>query len=176
MFNVLPENLKAEIIKEYRIRLAVLCAAAIFCCEIFMLATFLPVAIFSVFQERMLRTEVSSLGASQITIDTNAVFAELEKVNKTLDILGSQMYRPPILGVLNEILKRRGTDINLNHFSFKTNNDSMVINISGHAKNRESLVSFVKNLKQSEVFSSVDLPISDLAGSSDISFAITAKK
>jgi hypothetical protein len=80
--------------------------------------------------------------------------------------------------LVQNILQNRNKDIILYSMSLdKTTATSTVvgIDIRGKAATRESLLKFKKSLEESRMFSTVDLPLSDLAKSSNIEFGVKFK-
>jgi Tfp pilus assembly protein PilN len=62
--------------------------------------------------------------------------------------------------------------INFSRNQIYNNNAGILIAVSGIAQNRDSLASFVSALRDSGSFSSVDLPVSDLAKGDNLPFSI----
>ncbi len=76
----------------------------------------------------------------------------------------------------DKIIANKNANIQITKLSFNFIKDNQAqLSVSGVAKNREGLVSFIDNLKAQANFATVDSPVSDFAKESDISFTINIK-
>ncbi len=108
--------------------------------------------------------------------------AIIEKTNSVLTQLS--LPEPPFLisSAINEIQKRAPEGVSFKMFSIdivdnnakkKTNNTTQNIQVQGKATTREKLAQLKTSLEDSELFETVEVPISDLARDVDLSFSIT---
>lgn len=73
----------------------------------------------------------------------------------------------------NKIIENKNSNIVINRLSFNVIKQGQgQFLVSGISKNREGLVSFIDDLKNKALFTSVDSPVSDFAKDSDITFTL----
>ena len=100
---------------------------------------------------------------------------ELKKSNGELSFfsLKDSGYFPTFL--FNELTASDGTyfGINLTEFSYKENKNGPMVILSGKAKTREALISFLDHLRSKKIVVSVDSPLASLSKSVDIPFSAT---
>ena len=77
--------------------------------------------------------------------------------------------------ILNDITSTMPAGITLWQYSYTHSAEEITITIAGRATTREALLSFGDALNSSQLFSTVDIPISTLARSTDIAFTLTLK-
>ena len=78
---------------------------------------------------------------------------------------------------ISKVVERLGPKIALNSISFLKSSSykekkGILISISGIAIDRDSLVSFGASLKETKLFSSVDIPVSNLTKEKDFPFSM----
>jgi len=133
----------------------------------------LPSAVTSYYKEKELEADVAAnsllpqttqTSEANIVVSTNAILKELN----------SNLQYPLVKPLLDAILSYKTSDIYVTGFSYASKDAVTAdITLSGVSNNREALVSFVKSLKNSGLFSAVNLPVSDLAKDSAIGFSIS---
>lgn len=75
--------------------------------------------------------------------------------------------------VLQDIVPRLPEGVRVRQFSYTLSGDAVSVAILGTADTRSALIAFGNNLRQSPLFSRVDVPVSSLAKSEDIDFSLT---
>lgn len=106
--------------------------------------------------------------------DTNSASYIIKSTNSKLTIINSTMKYSPFGPSLDAVLSNKNAGIHLSEVNYSATGSSTAnISISGVSNTREALVTFVKNLKDSNVFRAVDLPVSNLAKDKNIDFSIT---
>lgn len=173
MFNVLPENLKMQIKKEYRLRLLIV----IFICIIFVLSSLLifmlPPWVISSYKEWDVSSRVSNVSKSLSASNANAISAVVSSTNLKLNIINNTLQYPEITPIINVILINKTSGITIREFLYTSPNPQEgSITINGVANSREALVRFSKTLEQTKVFKTVDLPVSNLAKGKNIEFSV----
>lgn len=84
--------------------------------------------------------------------------------------LNSVLGAGEVSDIIAEVFVLRSEGIAITAFSFER--ESSRISIEGTAETRESLVAYVRAVRESRYFSDVNDPISDLARSTDLSFRL----
>ena len=113
------------------------------------------------------KTNGDSSAASSISV----IQKELETHKKLVAALGQGNETPLSVIASNVIVLRSSVSINSIQID-KTGTTSVSIVVQGKAPTRESLVSFKKRLEDSRPGTKVELPISDLTKSKDISYSL----
>lgn len=101
-------------------------------------------------------------------------------VNQTLDQMKAVefYYKTPFTpsAYFDRIIASKNSSIKITKLTVTTlNNKPNQFLVSGVAKNREGLVTFIEELKTKAGFASVESPVSDFANDLDISFNLTIK-
>ena len=173
MFNLIPESLKEKIKTEYRLRRLIL----VFIFALFIQATFLiflyPSWLISSQKENEMVLQTEKMNQSQLTSNISSTTNFIKSLNAKLSIMDSTFEYPQVVPIVNIILSKKTGSIHIDEFSYTTvSNATSTLTLGGVSNTRESLVSFVRDLKDSGKFKVVDLPISNLAKNKDISFLI----
>ena len=174
MFSLLPETEKNIILREYSMRRWI----------VFLLFLFVSglIATISIFPSRMLSTSKIAAVKKQITIIKNSAIlkeaenlnARLSQTNLKLKALSVSTETTAISTLLDNVIKKKGANNTLVGFSYKKGTDKApgLLILSGIARDRESLLSFVKELKTDQLFTKVDLPVSNFTKEKDVPFSI----
>ena len=173
MFNVLPDNVKKEIKREYKIRLIATSLTFIICLQLLFLIFLLPSWFLAVSKERDAMAQADSLSASVGSVSTAPAASVVADTNERLRLLSTVMVYPQMMPLVNTILTDRTSAIHLTSFLYKSSDPtSATLQVGGISATREALVAFVKSLQSSGSFKTVDLPVSDLAKDKDIQFTL----
>ena len=82
-----------------------------------------------------------------------------------------------VYGILEEVVSQQVSGVLLNGFFFtQKSSGEWTLSVTGVSNTRDALLSFSNRLQQTGIFTSVELPVSNLAQNSDIAFTITASK
>lgn len=173
MINVLPEQQKKELRKEYLIRLV---STYFFLFGIlFFLATILllPTYIISSSKESFLENEFLLLKKENPNLSLSELENIIFDINTKLGVLDTESKNILPTKIVSDFLSIQKQNIEINKiFYIKDDKDIKSIEINGVAKDRSSLSAFKSNLEKSGLYENVDLPISNLLGKTDISFNI----
>jgi hypothetical protein len=174
MFNLLPETFKEKIKKEYKFRRLCVVFAFIILLQISFLIFLGPSWLISAYKESDLKMELDTKNISSAISDINATAYIIKSTNAKLTIINSTMTYFPFSPSMNAILASKNSSIHLNELIYASTGSSTAnISVHGISNTRDALVTFVKSLKESNIFKSVDLPVSNLAKNKDIDFSIT---
>lgn len=89
------------------------------------------------------------------------------------DMLEESLTRRTPLSILEEIVPRIPAEVSVKQFSYSAEGEEIVVTVLGKAATRNALIEFGNNLRQSALFSRVDVPIASLAKSENIEFSLT---
>lgn len=175
MSNLLTTNEKDIVVKEYRLRLAVVSTSALGVLMIIGVISLFPSYVLSNSKYKIIENELSiiteqiekeALGdPEEIIADTNNKLTILEANSG----LGINAYE-----VIRELTERTNLDIHIKDIFYNNNNkDNIKLSINGISNDRGGLLAFVRGLEDSAMFSDIDLPISNFVKDKDIDFSIT---
>lgn len=174
--NLLPEKEKANLKKGLKLRFAVTLLVLLSIPFFFGSIILLPSYLLALVNFSETKTE-----NGPAINDNNQEFQDVlnmpDSISGKLLIFQSNLSGHTALEILNKFINAMPTGVKINSISFsKRNNNAEKIGssviISGIAQNRESLVSFSSNLKKDSDFSSVEIPISNLAKEKNLPFSI----
>ncbi len=174
MFNVLPDIFKNDIRKNYSFRRWVVVCLCIVGIQISLLIFALPSIVVSHYKEKELQLDVDAFHSLRIASRSNAPLDIIPRTNNMLHILDTTLEYPRVVPIVETILAQKNTGIRLTSFAYVFSDAThATVSIQGYSASRESLVSFVKSLRESTLFASVDSPVSNLAKEKNIDFVIT---
>ncbi len=172
MFNLLPDNLKQEIKSEYKMRRISVALVLLIIIQISVFFFLFPSWILSNTKETSIVIQLEKTDETSLSSDSSKIRDKIKSINNELNLLSTALVYPRFSPIVDHILSQRNQSISLDSFSLN-NGKTSVLTIRGISSTREALVSFVDSLKASSQFSSVDLPVSNLAKSKNIDFSIT---
>jgi Tfp pilus assembly protein PilN len=174
MRNLLPEKNKRENHLEYRLRLVILYLVWIFVSIFIFLVFLIPCYIISLSREAEFAQKsekVSGSVAAKGAADSKAKLNKSQNEVVTIEALDGQSV---VRGIIDTILSYKTAGIQLIGFTIgRLQNGQRQVSITGNSKDRESLVTFSKQLSMEKLFTSVNLPVSNLSKDSNIGFSIT---
>lgn len=173
MFNVLPDILKEEIRKEYRMRRLVILGMFVILIQIAFIIFIFPSWVISQSQEKDVADQINNQNNSLTSKNTSIVLQTIKEANEKLTTINITFEYPRIIPIFNSIISYKTLDISLRQFTYISHGKSKAeLTVAGVSSTRESLVTFVKNLQKSGLFSSVLSPVSNLEKNKDINFVI----
>ncbi len=176
MFNLLPENLKDTIRKEYKFRKIIVILLFIISLQISFLIFIFPTWLISLYNEKEVLAESENVKKQLSDLNISPATLTIKSLNTKLNIINTTLEYPKILPLFNTIISKKTNSIQIDEFLYTlVQNNTAEIIIGGTSLTRESLVSFVKSLEDTKSFKQVNLPISNLAKDRNINFSISMK-
>lgn len=173
--NLLPPQIKNEIEKERRRRFAVVLgmfAAIVFIVSIILL---LPSFFMFSFQQKYLNNQLASFRQNGELKKAEEIGKTIEDLNKKSELVRLDKTRSqPISSFLIKIVELKPAGVSLSSFNFGKDNDKKTdeFSLQGMAKNREDFLAFVKKLEDSQNFSKVVSPVSNLLAERNFNFSL----
>lgn len=175
MRNLLPAAYRKKVTIEYRLRVAVVVFSLILIIAVVGIALLTP----SYFLSRSKRDSASEQKAfieRSIEFRESEISAELlRKTRDRLVLLADDGNRMSFTEIIEKLIRDKGIGVAISGISHVRLGGTGTLTITGEALQRDSLLAFKKALDREASFSSVSLPISDLAKSRDIEFTLTLK-
>ena len=172
MTNLIPPRAKKQLLKEYWVRVVsvwlMLWAAALLLGAIAILPVFILVS-----HQVVIHKESAEL-ASEKVVNYENVATELVRVSQLAQIIIDEGEVPAFSYYLDLFNRLEGSGVEINQLNLTREGLAIgLIQVSGIAKDRQSLASFRDRLLSQEEIVEVDLPISNLTLDKDITFNIT---
>ncbi|HRH26399.1 MAG TPA: hypothetical protein PLF31_02940 [Candidatus Paceibacterota bacterium] len=172
MFNLLPNEIKAALQREYHYRQAFIWSGAITIVILIATALLVPAYILSLTRNQTLKIERESVEiASQRNAGSAAqVVTAAEKLSTSL----TGIPESNVSTLVSQIISSRPAGIVVLRFSFSSALDAPIrAEIQGVAKNREALRGYVRTLEQQPSFGEVAVPIESFTRETNIPFTLT---
>ncbi len=174
--NLLPLEARRALKKEYRKRFIALFLVMLASAVWLGASVGAPAIISSWNEYNLVKQEVGFAPKIERSEEDKAVLASMRLFDETIILLDSHIEDGEMLtiDIIDRILGEKPASVGLTTFSLVSVGTERRLVVSGVAQNRESLVLFSRRLEAMELFSAVDLPISNLSQRADIEFSITA--
>jgi Tfp pilus assembly protein PilN len=174
MFNLLPEKEKQSIVKEYSSRRLIVILAFVFVLGIVSAVSMFPSYLLSSARVKEVETQISAVRRSTIFTEATELEAKLQSTNQKIDLLMSSQKATKVEDLISEIISQKDSSIRFTGFNYKKSVDKTPgsFSVSGIARDRESLSTFVRVLQNNERFSTVNLPVSSLAKDKNAEFTL----
>lgn len=176
MINVLPQQEKKGVKREYNLRLATVCLCIITFLSVLAAVLLLPPYVLSSSKENAVEAQLSFMNSTAPTVSLADLNVFIEKINTTLSLFENQTKTRALYeDVLLPVLQSRPESITISQllFSERGANDLSVLELHGKARDRASLQSFKTILERTGKFKSVDVPISNFVKPKNIDFIVT---
>jgi len=172
--NVLPEEEKKAIGREYWKRFAIIfisTASTVVLISIFLL---LPLYSFSASKEKIIENKLEEFNNANKAITSQDLDSTISKINKKLDFISAIKPGYSISDdILGMVIANRGDGVKFSQILFNQRKDkAFVIEIHGIAKDRIALRNFKASFDSNTKIASVDLPISNYLEKTDLSFTM----
>lgn len=171
MFNLLPESLKQQIKSEYNYRKVSLILIFIIAIQVSFLIFLFPSWIISRIREESLSAEIKKVNEVNLSSDANKIKDKIKIINNEVNLLNTTLGDQKISYFIDYVLSKKTPQIRLHSFVYSSGK-TITLTISGLSETRDSLVTFVENLRSDDKFKSVDLPVSNLAKNKNIDFSV----
>lgn len=175
MLNLLPPEAKEALHREYLLRFLLLLFVCLTSAVMVGVIVSFPYNVTGVFDYLAIHGQGSTT-PYELTDEDKAVTKTLETFKAQLSVLDPRKMKDQRLltSMIRAITMEKPSTIILTSFSFFAEDEAHKrIVLSGVAETRESLAAFSKHLSENSMFSSVDLPVSNLSKKSEIDFSIT---
>ena len=173
MFNLIPEEKKKKLEKEYTLRLSA--TATIFLGSICLVALILLIPSYVISNSRLKEAQkkndalISALSLS----NTKSATDVLKTISADSDALKGTLQYPALASLIETIATSKPEGIVINSIDFSSGSSPDTVTLGGVASTRDSLVAFSGLFQSNPLFQNASLPISDFAKDRDIDFSLT---
>jgi hypothetical protein len=158
--------------KEYWIRLVTILFFLLGLCALIGSVLLLPSYFLTFTKQKILERTIGSLHTVEIQeyeVLGEVLVATQQKLSMMAESSGEEVSQ-----VVADIILYKPAGISISAFMFE-HHDRARLSINGIAVDRESLLAFKETLEGQEMFTSVELPVSNLAKDRDIDFSIAVE-
>lgn len=173
MINLLPTKDLHAVIWERRRRIGVVALVLLGCMVVLLFLFAIPSAI------------VTWTGSAGFDTQLHATktLVDLQRKQSGGDVLGDLSARADILektllqrtptAALETVVERTPPGVSISQFSYTYGTEEISVSVVGRSATRAALIAFGDALRDTGLFSRVDVPVSSLAKSEDIDFSLT---
>ncbi len=174
MINLIPTAYRQDLVREYWIRLGIVAlffvAGACLTGALFIMPSFFTVTL----QERSLKVERVAQEENAVG-NANSLETVLAQSDQKIAILAAKYTSPALTDLMSSIIQKKPAGVILEGIRYeRAQNKGETLVLSGTSATRDALVLFQEALRKEPRIANVQLPISDLASSANISFTLTA--
>lgn len=188
MLNLLPNNQKQEIIKEYKLRRFAVVILLLSALGIVCLLLVIPSYVLSNIKESEVSSQIDSLSKNLAAQNTSALESQVAVAEKKLVLLNQKETVTTASSFIKEVVNTREKAVSISALRYTNLNGevaasskktaqpvvgSFTLEVGGVAGDREQLVDFANRLRTISGVDSVDLPLSSLAQDQNIIFTLT---
>ncbi len=174
MFNLLPDSLKGEIIKEYKLRLFIVSLFFVVFIELSFIVLLFPSLVISYYREKDVELRVETLEKSSGVTNANSIKPVIKSLNSDLNTIDKTLQYSEAIPIIDIVLTEKTKLVQITDISYiSLSSSTATIVVQGVSLTRDALVNFKKSLEVSNNFKNIDLPISNLAKDRDIKFSMT---
>jgi Tfp pilus assembly protein PilN len=169
MINLLPQNEKLLIEKEYRLRLKTIGVVFVLVALIVGIVFLLPSYVLSIYREgaaaQVAKDGVQSSKHEKIT-------KEVQDLKIVLGVLAPDAIKASPTDIVTLITKHISADIKVTSISYISDKTGFKVTVRGLAKSRQSLATYTQDLEGEQLIDKVNLPVSNFAKDSNINFTL----
>lgn len=174
-YMLLPKEEMKLLRKEYRLRLCIIALFFISCAVVVGIIALVPAYLEAQQKMAEAQSRLAAYEKSEVASGANQIEKELIQTQVLAEKILAEENNVIASEIIQKIVSHRSNSISLFSFQFSreagTSTPTSVV-VQGRAATRENLLAFKKALESDKTFSAVDLPLSDLAKSRNISFTV----
>lgn len=170
--SLLPSKERATLRREYRVRVVIVFCFLLSVSGLIGAGTLFPSFLFAVDEKNTQIALLESIKKDDQDVTVTKLELGFQRDNKIIQALSQESKVPRPSTTIQSVISVRGT-VTLNSISVQTPvADALEVVIQGVAPNRDTLLAFKTRLEELVPGGSVELPVSDLAKSKNVSFSM----
>ena len=173
MINLIPNQDKKKMAKNFYIRLTALCFAMFGICILFVSAALLPAYFVSLTKKDLAEERLETQINNTVPELDKQSLATIKNLNNQLSLIEETQKNTFSVSknIIQEIISQKMSDIKISQISYQIDpKNGKMVTLTGFAPSRERLLTFQQALQADPNFKSVDLPISDFLKNTNIQF------
>lgn len=172
MINLLPEQYKKELNRDYQFRRLAVILLFGFLLTLCVAVLLAPSYVLSLYRLQGVSTKAVTLQTSQGGTSDAELKRKIADAKALLETLRPEAYTTPSR-IIDLLVKDKTADNIITDISYARSGSSVSVIVRGLAKTRKGLVAFVDQLNHESAIDKVDIPISHFAKDTDIGFMFT---
>lgn len=176
MVNLLPKTFLTRLRRGYLLRLGVVALFLLLAALIISILLLVPPYVSIQVRIGELTNELATIEETLAREDAQESDAFLDETRRRLAALAAIRNEHYLYEDLDAVLAHKPAGVRITTLSIEGSGGGREILVRGVGDVRESVVTFERLLEEDERFTSVELPISELASRTDIDFTMTIKK
>lgn len=176
MHNLLPQDYKKEIRREYRLRWIIVLLMFSALTGIVAIVALVPSFILSQTKYSSINGQREAVTSTLQVQNEKETIALLESAKRKADLISESSKNTSLIKALELLVAHKRSDVRIIEIRFGVlAGDGRPVTLIGTADSREALVAFSRSLQNDDALSSVALPVSNLAERTDIDFSLNVK-
>ena len=172
MINLLPENEKKEISREYRFRRLALVLISMICLSVSAAVFLLPSFILSWYKAQGDGYADSGANAKP-DAEASSLLARSETAKQLSAILKPEDYALPS-SFIDTLIRNKTSQNKINSISYSRDQTGAInVSVNGVSDSRQALVSFTNRLGKEPGIGKINIPVSNFTKDADISFSFS---
>lgn len=172
MFKLLTEEARKKIKSEYILRRGVAMLTALIAAVVIGMIGLFPSYIISNAQHKEVQGHIEPVESLELQKDYSSLYYWLDGMKFRIGALDPSSDKERAAPFIESLLKEKISGIKVTELSWLRLDKKPVLSVSGTAQDRQALIAFEERLNSSGKFSSVTLPVSNLAKDKNISFKL----
>lgn len=172
MMNLLTQEGKKKIKKEYLAHLSVVLLFAVLVLVVLGIAALIPSWVVLNFRQNGFTTTLDLLNRNAPAEEIKALETTARDTGHKLQVLETKNPTPQLSEIIETIVKGRGTGVRLTSLTFLTQEKRTKLTLQGVAQTRTGLIQFIKTLESNPLFTHVESPLSNLVTEQNASFSL----
>lgn len=172
MFKLLTEEARKKVESEYIMRRGVVVLTALIVIVIAGMIGLFPSYIVSNAQQKEVQEHIEPVESLELQKDYSPLYYWLDGMKFRIGALDPSSDKERAASFIESVLKERISGIKVTELLWSKFEKKPVLSLSGIAHDRQALLAFEERLNSSGKFSSVTLPVSNLAKDKNISFKL----
>ncbi len=172
MFKLLTEEERYKVRHEYNMRRAIVMLSALIMVLVVGVIGLLPSYVLSNARQNEVLERNRIISTSKQHDDNSSLEAWLIEINNELEVSSPKLDTDRPSDFIDKVLDQKIGGVRITEFSWIKAKDGVTLAIGGIGRDRQTLIAFENSMNASSHFSTVTLPISNLAKDKDIDFHI----
>jgi len=170
MINLLPDNQKEMVRREYLRRRLIVIEVFFITLSLFATILLIPAYFASEAKFKSLKEQAGRLAASETEKASKEMVAEAAEVKRRIGLLEQKVVKAaPFIAAA---IAKKDEKVIIRSISYEHRGETARIDLRGVAQTRDGLLSFVERLKKESEFDAVHSPVSNLVKDRNIEFMV----
>jgi hypothetical protein len=171
-YNVLPQEVKKTLKKEYKLRLLTVLFFGLTAVALIAFVSFIPSYIAVSIKESQAKTAAETLNQLGGAQNSGTTGADVFLTGEEIKLLQANAVSHVPSDLLSKLLEGKPTGVSIDNIVYEFSNGKGKLTVSGSAGTRDDLLLFRDQIQKTAPFEKVNLPVAILAKDTNVSFSI----